>query len=552
MVTTTAQQENRATASSKVVGVSPPDALLARPRLFDALAAAFAVQFQPLGTLEQGAALDGVLHFGRPEDQPGPSPTPTLVFHDPAATPYATRVHFTDSPELDSRLRRRRIWERRTPAADLADSPLRGQVLASCEGRPVWVTEAAGQARLDQVALAPPELGESEVLLDLLRPGRFLSLVPLVQFLRDVAGGALWEPPPLRATLLIDDPSLQWPSYGYVRFPDALERARAHRYHLSIAMVPLDAWPVHPGVARLFREHSDLLSIVMHGNDHVRRELARGEAVEDGRRLFAQAVRRIQAFEKRSGVSVGRVVVPPHGVCSEESTERMLELDLEALCISRPHPWLSAPRPDRPLAGWHPAEMAGRGLPVIPRMHVRGGSEEVLLRAFLGQPLVLYGHHDDVGPRLEGLAAAAELVNSLGPVDWQPLARIATSNFATRREGSGLGVRLFSRRARVEVPEGVDAIRFELPELDAEPDEVRLLCGGASGGMSAHSQGWWTSDVFPVPSPGTVEVSMHTAPSIDPAAIPPPPGRSWPALRRAGGQIRDRTAPLLRRQGVSR
>jgi hypothetical protein len=185
-------------------------------------------------------------------------------------------------------------------------------------------------------------------------------------------------------------------------------------------------------------------------------------------------------------------------------------------------------------------------------MHVRGGSEEVVLRAFLGQPLVMYGHHDDLGRQLEGLAAAAELVNSLGEIDWQPLARIATSNFASRREGSGLGVRLFSRRARVEVPEGVDAIRFEVPELDAEPEEVRLLCGGASGGLRAHSPGWWTSDVFPVPSPATVEVSMNSAPTIDPDTVPPPAGRSWPALRRAGGQIRDRTAPLLRRQGVSR
>ena len=50
---------------------------------------------------------------------------------------------------------------------------------------------------------------------------------------------------------------------------------------------------------------------------------------------------------------------------------------------------------------------------------------ELVLRAFLDQPLILYGHHEDVAPGLDVLGEAAEDVNRLGETRWCSLGEIA-------------------------------------------------------------------------------------------------------------------------------
>ena len=60
---------------------------------------------------------------------------------------------------------------------------------------------------------------------------------------------------------------------------------------------------------------------------------------------------------------------------------------------------------------------------------------EVALRAFLGQPLILYGHHDDLADGLEPLVDAARNVNRLG-VEWKSLGAIAATSYDLRVDGS--------------------------------------------------------------------------------------------------------------------
>src|SRR6185295_14247437 len=90
----------------------------------------------------------------------------------------------------------------------------------------------------------------------------------------------------------------------------------------------------------------------------------------------------------------------------------------DALCVSRPYPWLESAPPGRVLTGWAPIEMVASGLPVISRLHFAAGRDEIVLRAFLRQPVVLYGHHGDVRDGLDVLREAANQVNSVGDVRW--------------------------------------------------------------------------------------------------------------------------------------
>src|SRR5437588_776228 len=87
----------------------------------------------------------------------------------------------------------------------------------------------------------------------------FVALLALVHFLREVSAEHRWTPPPLRASFIVDDPNLHWPSYGFLRYRELVAHADAHGYHVALATVPLDGWFAHPAAARLLRERADRL-----------------------------------------------------------------------------------------------------------------------------------------------------------------------------------------------------------------------------------------------------------------------------------------------------
>jgi hypothetical protein len=471
----------------------------------------------------------------------------------------APLVHLSAGPPLDARLRGSRLGDQGVShLAPLAVMP-GDHVLAAIDRSPVWLRRTAKAGPCEIVTAAPAELDEGEALRDRLRNGRFLAVAALVHFLRDVCRSLGWTAPPLRACFLFDDPNLHWLSYGHLRYRDLIRDAQRHRYHVSFATVPLDAWFVHPSAGRLFRDHAAELSLAVHGNNHARMELAHAETPGAAQATVAQALRRIQAFEQRSGVPVSRVMVAPHGVCSREVVRALSRLDFDGLCISRPYPWLARPpRPwlehpagVSPLVGWDPASVIEDGLPVILRRGFQDPVEDVALRAFLDQPLIIHGHHADVADGLDLLRELAATVNAFGEVQWSSLGDIAAGNVAECRDGESLHVRMFARRTRVVAPEGVRELCVSLPFLQAAAGSRALRCvlagsGAVGDGMTSVSRDGEHRFALDGMT-GMFELSLGGRPaaagdSADAVATP-----AWAVARRLMSEGRDRIAPAYRR-----
>ena len=119
-----------------------------------------------------------------------------------------------------------------------------------------------------------PNWANGQTLRDHLCPGSFMGLLPLLHFLGQLLGDQGWKLPAPRAAFVIDDPNLHWPSYGFLKYPQLAEHASRHGYHLAFATVPLDGWRVDARAVATMREHPAALSLLIHGNDHVARELA--------------------------------------------------------------------------------------------------------------------------------------------------------------------------------------------------------------------------------------------------------------------------------------
>lgn len=304
-------------------------------------------------------------------------------------------------------------------------------VLATLEGAPAWLLER-DQASHHRVACAPTELDDGEAMRERLQAGRCLALLALTQFLHDLDPSRR-QPRP-HAAFVLDDPNLHWPSYGHVRYAELLRHAREYGYHLAIAMAPLDGWLAHPRAVRAFREGSRHLSICIHGNDHDGPELGRADSLSGDLARASQALGRSVAFARRTGLTVERVMVPPHERITESAALALAVCGFQGICTTRPYPWVAAnpsvswlqgPPDVGALSGWAPAEIVAGGLPMLLRTDFRYPREDHVLRAFLGQPMILYGHHDLLAEGLEVLELATRELDALGDVRWSSLGEIA-------------------------------------------------------------------------------------------------------------------------------
>ncbi len=524
-----------AVPTRKTVAIESSEPLDLGARLFVALEAAFPVSFCPVGEGEAGPdALIAIAGATPSEPATGSSrpAVPTLVLSEPGRAERSPgRFVLGDGEFVDRRLRG---LEARDPLdGEPLPSPGSGvEVLASAGGVPVW-THSRGAGPLHRVSSSLPELGPEQALRDLF-DDHALALIAIVHLLRSLDREVPAPAPPLRATFLFDDPNLRWPTYGFIDYRRLLEHADRHGYHASMATIPLDGRFQHRATVDLFRRRPDRLSLTLHGNNHLSRELMRPANDAEALGLAAQALRRLERFEARNQLGVDRVMVPPHGMCSAAGAGALGALGFDALCAIHPFPWREQPPASAPLAGWERAEFAA-GCAVIPRVHIDTGYAEMAIRAFLDQPLVIYGHHDDLAVGLDRLAEIAAYLGRLGAVRWGSLGTIAATNYSTRQSGATMVVAPYSHRMQVVLPQSADTVQVEAP---------RALEDRFAGWSAAESEPL----PFGTPLPGVsgeLEIRLVPVSRVDPGSVPPPAPSVWPIVRRAATETRDRLAPLL-------
>jgi hypothetical protein len=529
-------------AGRATVGVAPNGSRGRFARLFDALEGEWPVRFADAAPADT-RGLAGLIGVGVARREVSGAIATLLVGNPSSSAPgdpvdVATHAH----PELDAALRGHVLpedsLELGSQAATADDDE---SVVASAGELAVWTWAQAGGG-VHRVSAPLPALGPDGSLREHLGVGRFLAASALIHFLRALAGDRGWRLPEPRAAFLFDDPNLHAPSYGHIRYRTLARAGREHGYHTAMATIPADAWYVNREAGRIFREHGDVLSLLIHGNDHVRAELARPRSVAEANALARQAVRRIETLERRAGVSVARIMAPPHGRASDRTLRALRDAGLDAACISRPFPWLTSPPADRPLVSMFPAEIVADGFPVLPRYSLSAPRAEVPFKLFLGQPVILYGHHGDVADGLEPLADARADVARCGAARWMSLADIALSNFTSRQSGDELALRPFARRLRVSIPPGTRSIRLAGAGDGWRGDEVvtwQLPSGVRRSGLDAAVEVDGAAEVAVRIAGGSVEPEDGDAAR----RLPNP----WPRARRLLTESRDRVAPLRRR-----
>jgi hypothetical protein len=407
----------------------------------------------------------------------------------------------------------------------------------------IWVHRKEGTSVVDLVALDPPHLTDKDYLFQYFQEDNCARLLPILHFLRELSG---WELPPLRACFMFDDPNLHWPSYGYVRYPELIQHALRHNYHVSFATVPFDSRYVHPPTAALFRENPSRISLLIHGNDHTHKELAQTYSDKKRQGIVAQALRRIERFERSSGLHVSRVMAAPHGACTEEMAKVLARTGFEAACISRGSIMAHNKNKVWPAAvGLSMAEFLGNDLPVIPRFGFGKTSRtQILLSAFLGQPVILVAHHEELAGGLELLQEAADFINSIDEVRWLDMKSIVRSNFCSRREDHVLHLEMYSRAIRFSVPENIRQLCIERPWLNGTNGEGLIL---RESEKTPERKNSYSGEPIEITPGADIEITSIHSDLIDPAKIPLPHTSLWAIARRHLCEGRDRLRPTIDR-----
>ncbi len=451
----------------------------------------------------------------------------------PPGSRAPAEITFSASQRLDRRLRGATFELESTPWTPLPSVP-GDEVLAVANGMPVWVQRRIGNRRIDVAGVQPESHDPSPTWQR--QAERLVTAIPLVHFAR---GLARYDDAarPVRACFLIDDPNLHWPTYGHLDYRELVAAASGHGFHASIATIPLDSRIYHPEVVRLFHRNPELLSLAMHGNNHTRGEFSSAES-ETMLRSVAQSIRRIERFERRSGLRVDRVVVPPHGAMSERLPPVTAALGLDAVTAS---PWSIAAAVPGPRDGLGITPTAGgrTGSPLLVRRHMVGEDGWLPLHAFLDQPVIIYLHHDDLAGGLEVMGDIATRVDRMGAVRWCSLGEMIRSSYAMHPADGVATVTMYATRVSVPVPAGIREMVIEHPK--AEPaTKLRVLDGDHEVIAELGS----SIDVRP---DAVVTASLEDPSRIDPETVPLPSRSPWPVLRRVLTEARDRLHPLVSR-----
>ena len=529
------------------IGIFPAQELSRRQRLLQALEEIYSIEFVACQQLER-AAFEAALLFGVTPEQASAAANTGLrcmafLPTDHAPLSVSADVHLTKSAFLPQSLRGRTLAHRDLKCIGRLEEKEGDEVVARKGENILWIHRSAGAAALDVVATEAPDLTEKDYLFRFFQTNNWALLLPILHFLQEVSG---WEPPPVRACFMFDDPNLHWKSYGYVKYHELIRDAHERNYHASFATVPMDAWYVNRETARLFRENRSRISLVIHGNNHTYHELTQAHTDRSRQVLAVQALNRIRRLERLSGLEIPRVMAAPHGYCNHEMASVLLRAGFEAACLPR-NPNVVWPS----TFGVSPAEFLGVGLPVILRFDIQREYSEtiLLLAAFLGQPIIPCGHHQDFADGLDLVGRIASLVNSVAEVQWMDLQSIAQTNFCRRHEGDVLHVKMYSRKIRLKVPKGIKTLCVQRPWLHANGEEdlaVQKIGSTFETVISYQDQ--------PISvTPGDEMMIDSICPGmIDFDKVPLPRSSMWAVARRQLSEVRDRLQPTMDRLFASK
>lgn len=277
----------------------------------------------------------------------------------------------------------------------------------------------------------------------------FSRFAPHAMALRHLFGEQCWRPAQPHAAVIVDDPLLRT-RYGFLNFEQLLRLMERHNFSTTIAFIPHNFHRTSPKIARLFREHSNRLSLCFHGNDHTAAEFGCSEPPVLNS-ILLKAEQRMAAHRKITSLPCDHVMVFPQGKFSVQAMAALDFRNFDAAVNTVPHPH------------GQPVELTLRELlsPAVLRyggfpLFVRRGSIamqeiQIAFQLFFGSPLLIVEHHN-IFEHPQSLIDAVMRINKAAPgIRWSSAGSAVRGSVLLRRDADGvLQVKAYARAVSIE------------------------------------------------------------------------------------------------------
>ena len=533
--------------SKKNILISPPEELLNRTNLFNSLAKIYPVNFS--SNVNEFNAFDAAIIWGKSnlvDKRILKQPCLFINSGNFTKTEKPFFVKFEKCAELDKRLHNFTFYT--SINNEFTPIQLRPNdiILTSHNRDALWVKRKSGPHYHDFQAFSPNELPENHSLWNHLSENNILGFIPLIHFLREIVADISFILPPLRASYIVDDPNIRYSKYGYISFPKLLQSAIIHNYHVSFATIPLDLWWVSKSNIRFFQSKTKYFSLAIHGNNHVRYELIKNYDSQTRRMLLSQALKRVSSFERKNGIIINRVMIPPHGMCAQQMVQEISKLDFDSILVNEPFPWVHTieasknHKPENPeIVSWYPADLVEEAF-IISR---QASLKNIVLKLFLNRPAILLYHHQDFREGYKILEERANFINNLGDVNWLSVGDIAFSNYACQITGTTMKLQMFSKRIMINKPENINQIVIEIPPGQGRGiGDFKLKIGSCYFNIFPNEFGY-SSQALPLPNTNKIMITLQTEEYCDYKTVKTPRLSVWPVMRRILTETRDRMEP---------
>jgi len=305
----------------------------------------------------------------------------------------------------------------------------------------------------------------------------FSQLMPAAMFIRYAFRERCWHTNQHHATLVIDDPLLR-KDYGFLNYERLLALMDECNFHTSIAFIPFNYRRNSPGIARMFRERPDRLSICFHGNDHTAAEFA---SKDSGllNAMLTVAEERMDVHQKETGIQCDHVMVFPQGNFSRDAMAVLKAHNFSAAVNSGPYPrgensGLSL------LEFMEPAVLKYGGFPLFLRKYPREiASQDIAFNLFFGKPVLIVEHHE-IFKDSRSLIQLVSRINALAPeIRWSNLQAAVENSYLRRWTADGtLEIRAYANAGKIEnASKNILRCSVEWPVRGDIPAEKVLLDG---------------------------------------------------------------------------
>ena len=276
--------------------------------------------------------------------------------------------------------------------------------------------------------------------------------------------------------------------YGYMKYSDIAKSAVRNNYSIAVGMIPIDYKKIGRKALNILKMNNSRLSVIMHGNNHLKNEMLISSTKQQKRKILEQALWRMNHFSNKTGLKFSRAMVFPHDRGSIYTIRMMRKIGFQALFMQMSYPIdiKHEYKTINSLLEMFPSDNSVEGFPIINRHSMEAHysdhnwQHKILFHAWLGKPIIPWTHHYFFKYGLEEIEEKIDFINRHISPEWTNILEILNGNYTIANRKERVYINIYSNILTIDVPDNVREIILTKHGRNLPIKEETLIVNGTN------------------------------------------------------------------------